>query len=103
MWFLYFCRKNPSDYDLHCLCLAQIIERMFDSSGIQISPRGGEAVTRLYGAITSPLPPLTPLPLCLKHPFLVLKAQAALSSWSVTLPDLIDPGLLDTLRASESP
>jgi len=57
MWFLYFCRKNPSDYDLHCLCLAQIIERMFDSSGIQISLRGGEAVTRLYGAITLPTAP----------------------------------------------
>lgn len=47
MCFLYFCRKNPSDYDLHCLCLAQIIERMFDSSGMQIGLRGGEAVTRL--------------------------------------------------------
>lgn len=57
MCFLYFCRKNPSDYDLHCLCLAQIIERMFDSSGIQVSLRGGKALLDGAGGLTRPTAP----------------------------------------------
>lgn len=77
---------------------------MFDSSGIQISLRGGEAVTRLYGAITLPTAPADSIATVSEAP--LPRAQSTGSSLQLVChpPWPHRPRLTtDTLRASESP